>query len=402
MDSGGNLPAVRLLGVGVSPEEETGIRGADDPEGSGPQSSSRILGTISRRRLRRGLALFCSITIVSLAALFVLTRSEGILEAFQHYDTAWFGFTVFLMLLDVVLGSYRNHVFMKRLDPSVEFMTSVRANLANTFVGAITPSQGGGGPAQFYVYHRKGGSIGQAVFVAAFNYLSTIVVFICGAAVSYAVLSERLGSGFTGVVLISFIVFSVEFLLLVVAFSRPQLFISLMSRITGRTKAHFPRLGRMLGRLTDRISLEVETFSDSSRNFFSHNRMMIPLSLVLTLALYLNKYSIAYTILLGMCIRSDFMTVISIQAVLMCILYFSPSPGGSGIAEFSIAALMSVILPESRLVVFSLLQRSFLLYLPMILGAFVIFHEIRVFSRVSDESREGSTGHATSSKVDHP
>lgn len=388
MDPGGSHPSVERAGGGAS-SEGTGIQEGSASEGSGPPSFTRILGPVSANRLRRGLALFCIITVISLVVLFALTRSEGVVEAFRDYDTAWLGLTLLLLLVDVTLGSFRNHVFMKRLDPSVEFMTSVRANLANTFVGAITPSQGGGGPAQFYVYHRKGGSIGQAVFVAAFNYLSTIVVFISGAAVSYMVLSDRFGSGFTGVVLLCFLVFSVEFLLLALALSKPRLFIRLMTSITGWTYAHLPRLGRILGRLTERISLEVEAFSDSSRYFFSRNRMMIPLSLFLTLVLYFNKYVIAYTVLLGMGIRGDFMTVISIQAVLMCILYFSPSPGGSGIAEFSIAALMSLILPESMLGVFSLLQRSFLLYLPMVLGAFVIFHEIRVFASIAGQGGQG-------------
>ncbi|MBN2585909.1 MAG: flippase-like domain-containing protein [Candidatus Fermentibacteraceae bacterium] len=335
---------------------------------------------MNSRRIKKGLVFFCIITLVSLTVLFVLTRSQGLLVAFSNYDLRYLSVTFILLLVDVALGSYRNHVFMKKLDGSVDFMTSLRANLANTFVGAVTPSQGGGGPAQFYVYHRKGASIGQAVFVAAFNYLSTLIVFISGAVLALLLLSDRFQGRFDGLILLCFIVFSTEFALLTLALSRPSLFIRLLGGITTRLLRKSPGLGRRMARLTDRISMEIGAFRDSSRDFFSRNILMIPLSLFLTLVLYLNKYVIAYTVLLGMGIQSDFMTVIAIQAILMCIIYFSPSPGGSGIAEFSTAALMSTLIPESRLGIFSLLQRSFLLYLPMLMGAFVIFHELRVLA----------------------
>lgn len=340
-----------------------------------------LASRINGRKIRKGLFIFIFLTVVSLTILFIRTHSEGAIDAFRNYDTEFLFLTVILLIFDILLGAFRNHIFMKKLDPRVEFMTSLRANLANTFAGAITPSQGGGGPAQFYVYHRKGASIGKAIFVAAFNYLSTLIVFISGAVLALFLLTGTYGSSLTGIILLCFVIFFIEFVLLAFALARPELFAMVLGKFTDRFSDSFSRMGSRLRKITDRVTLEVDSFKDSSKLFFGSCKMMIPLSLALTLILYVNKYVIAYLVVRGLGISCDFMTVISIQAILMCIIYFSPSPGGSGIAEFSIAALMSAVVPESMLGVYSLLQRLFLLYVPVILGSIVIFYELRVSSR---------------------
>ena len=336
---------------------------------------------ISGRKIRKGLLIFIFLTIAALTILFIRTHSEGAIDAFRNYDTEFLFLTVVLLIFDILLGAFRNHIFMKKLDSRVEFMTSLRANLANTFAGAITPSQGGGGPAQFYVYHRKGASIGQAVFVAAFNYLSTLIVFISGTVLALFLLAGTYGNSYTGIILLCFAIFFMEFVLLAFALARPELFLLVLGKFTDWFSDRFSRMGRRLRKITDRVTLEVDSFKDSSKLFFGSCKMMIPLSLILTLILYLTKYVIAYLVVRGLGISCDFMTVISIQAILMCIIYFSPSPGGSGIAELSIAALMCTVVPESMLGVYSLLQRFFLLYVPVMLGSIVIFYELRVVSR---------------------
>lgn len=352
-----------------------------------PAGESSALNTeynamnISGRKMRKGLLIFIFLTIAALVILFIITHSKGAIEAFRNYDARFLFLTVVLLILDILLGAFRNHIFMKKLDPRVEFMTSLRANLANTFAGAITPSQGGGGPAQFYVYHRKGASIGQAVFVAAFNYLSTLIVFISGAVLALFLLTGTYGSSYTSIILLCFVIFFVEFVLLSFALARPELFVLVLGKFTDWFSSRFFRMGSKLRKITNRVTLEVDSFRDSSKLFFGSYKLMIPLSLILTLILYLNKYLIGYLVVRGLGISCDFMTVISIQAILMCIIYFSPSPGGSGIAELSIAALMSTVVPESMLGVYSLLQRFFLLYVPVIFGSIVIFYELRVVSR---------------------
>jgi uncharacterized membrane protein YbhN (UPF0104 family) len=58
-------------------------------------------------------------------------------------------------------------------------------------------------------------------------------------------------------------------------------------------------------------------------------------------------------------------------------IYFAPSPGGSGFAEVGISVLFGKIVPTALLPIFTLLQRSFLLFFPALIGAYVVINLLR-------------------------
>lgn len=58
-------------------------------------------------------------------------------------------------------------------------------------------------------------------------------------------------------------------------------------------------------------------------------------------------------------------------------IYFAPSPGGSGFAEVSISVLFGKIVPVALIPILTLLQRSFLLFFPALIGAWVIINLLR-------------------------
>jgi uncharacterized protein (TIRG00374 family) len=99
--------------------------------------------------------------------------------------------------------------------------------------------------------------------------------------------------------------------------------------------------------------------------------------------MYLTKFTLAYFLMRGVGVAGGYINMLAIQTLIMLILYFAPTPGGSGIAELSIAALMSTLMPGYLLPIFTLLYRFFLLYLPALLGVFVILAELRAQDRES-------------------
>lgn len=58
-------------------------------------------------------------------------------------------------------------------------------------------------------------------------------------------------------------------------------------------------------------------------------------------------------------------------------IYFAPSLGGSGFAEVSISVLFGKIVPVALIPILTLLQRSFLLFFPALIGAWVIINLLR-------------------------
>jgi hypothetical protein len=64
------------------------------------------------------------------------------------------------------------------------------------------------------------------------------------------------------------------------------------------------------------------------------------------------------------------------MAVLYLLLYFAPSPGGSGIAEISLVALFSPFISEDYSGSITLLHRSFLIFIPALIGAYIVLKQI--------------------------
>jgi hypothetical protein len=93
-----------------------------------------------------------------------------------------------------------------------------------------------------------------------------------------------------------------------------------------------------------------------------------------------------YVILLGLGIHTSLLQVISIQILIQFMIYFAPSPGGSGFAEASIAMLFGRIVPASILSVFTLLQRSFLLFFPALIGAYVVIKLLKTHTMETVET----------------
>ena len=78
----------------------------------------------------------------------------------------------------------------------------------------------------------------------------------------------------------------------------------------------------------------------------------------------------------GMSIDYNLTQVMGRMVLINLILYFSPTPGGSGIAEAGFVMLFSNLLPNGLAGVMAVLWRFTAEYLPFLLGAFV---SIRAF-----------------------
>ena len=81
--------------------------------------------------------------------------------------------------------------------------------------------------------------------------------------------------------------------------------------------------------------------------------------------------------LLGIGAFVPFWLFMSIQASIQFLLYFAPSQGGSGIAELSIAGLLSGYMANEFLPIFTLAHRTFLLFVPAMIGAFFAIRQLK-------------------------
>jgi uncharacterized protein (TIRG00374 family) len=342
----------------------------------------------------RGLAWFLALTVIGLAALVHFTAKADARQVVASMSAAFMVLAAASAAADLVIGAVRYQVFLRRIQPGSSFWLPVRADLANRFVGAVTPSQTGGGPAQVFVLWRGGIPVPDALSFLLINFISTLVFFLMAGGFTAWMFQDRFPDG--GIHLLvqyGFVAFAGCLGMMLVGLFRPDWVAGPMGRLARRLEGQGAPLPRAAHRCAAVIADSLERYRAACTRFIREDPLLPFLSFVLTVVLYLNKFTLGWLVMRGLGVDGDYVTTLAVQALLHFILYVAPSPGGSGIAEISTGALMAILMPGHLLAPFTLAYRFFLIYLPATVGALVLARELRppepVPSR-SPRAREGA------------
>ncbi|QES88588.1 lysylphosphatidylglycerol synthase transmembrane domain-containing protein [Rhizosphaericola mali] len=323
--------------------------------------------------LIKGVIWLALVTIASVAILFFYSHSFESIRALSSIKIKYLVICFVMLFIDLLLGSWRNHIFIRILKPGISHWVSFKANLANMFMGAITPFHSGAGPAQLYVYNRYGVKVLDGFIVSLINMGATLLFMPLSGLFAIWMMHNQLESGLVPILLkYGFLAFFIFLLVFLMAFWKPLWVGSVIVRMSIICSRIRPSKKERILHWGKKSYNNIIHYQQICKKLLGDHPYLLPISLLTTTILYLNKYSMQYIILLGLGVSVDLVQVICIEILIEFMIYFAPSPGGSGFAEVSIAVLFSKILPTSILPAFTLLQRSFLLFIPALVGAFVI------------------------------
>ncbi len=332
----------------------------------------------NKKLIIRGSLWFALITVITIAGIFFYNNTGDALKALSHISGKYILICLMMLFVDLRLGGWRNHIFIQKLAPGVSQWVSFRANVANMFMGAVTPAHGGAGPAQIYMYTSNGVNFIDAFAVSLINMGATLIFMPAAGFIAIMLMDTSYVSGIVPAMLqygfIFFLLFLVAFLL---AFWRPVWIAAAIKQIAKRLSKIFPKKKENLYNWAEKLGANIARYQQTCRVILKQNPWLFPLSISITTLLYFNKYCLQYVILLGLGIHTNLMQVISIQVLIQFMIYFAPSPGGSGFAEVGISVLFGKIVPKTAIPIFTLLQRSFLLFIPAMIGAYCVISLLR-------------------------
>jgi len=326
----------------------------------------------------KGALWFALITVITIAGIFFYTNTGNTLKALTHISYKYIAICFVMLFVDLMLGSWRNHIYVRKLAPGVSHWVSFRANVANMFMGAVTPAHGGAGPAQIFVYTSAGVTFIDSFAISLINMGATLIfmplagfvaIMLMDTSAFSSIIPAMLKYGFS-----FFLLFLMAFLL---AFWKPVWVGIIIRKIANGLSAIFPKRREGLSKWADNSFANISKYQQTCSVIIRQHPFLFPLSLVITTLLYLNKYCLQYVILLGLGVNASLVQVISIQVLIQFMIYFAPSPGGSGFAELAVSVLFGKIVPNALLPIFTLLQRSFLLFFPAMIGAYVVINLLR-------------------------
>ena len=347
----------------------------EDSHKSGPKMN--VQEVFNPQVIKKGIIVFVSISLAALIGIFLYTNTGETVEAWSKIKVSYLLIGLIFIFNDLYIGGLRNHIFIREFVPGISQWVSVKANLANIFMGAVTPSQSGGGPAQWYILYRNGVSIPDNISNSFFNWISTLIFFPLTGAMSIYILRDKVPSGFVmHLTNFGFSVFTSLLIVVLIGLFSPQLLGKVLKVIGLGIKALHNKSGDRVIKIGANVEEQMKDYRKRYVGLIKTKPQLMIFSFLLTILLYFNKYALAYIFVLAFGLEVDFWAIIAVMAVLYLLLYFAPSPGGSGIAEVSLVALITPFVSEDYSGSITLLHRSFLIFIPALIGAWVVLRQV--------------------------
>ncbi len=363
-----------MTDLNSSPTEQNGV------------AKNRFEG-FGRGKLIIGGILFLAITIGIFGYLFHSLEPGEDTPSFGKLRWIYLVLAIPFLPVETLLSTFRMWLICRVLQPELTFATCLKADLANSGIAVLTPSQTGGGPGQIYILNRGGSKVGTALTISLLTFVGTMIaLFGLGIYALFLRGGDRTGPLFVGAV----ITLTTIAALMVLSVTMPAFFRSLISgfsrflwRVRGRKYAlqdwwgprqnpTQPPADRM-GPWAIWLAEILYTYRDDLRRFLRQGKLVFAVTCFLSLGFFFSRFILAF-----LCVRflgiedSSLGEVVSIQMILVFLTYLAPTPGSAGIAELASLSIMSGIVPHGYAPYYNLLWRFTTVYLVATIGLLVV------------------------------
>jgi len=345
---------------------------------------------VTTRLLRRGLELFAGISALGFVGLLLYGNNLSLfLEAMLSLQWGWALLGVGLASLDWVGGGLRLWVITRHVYPKVTLQGSVVAGGLNTWGGFLTPTQTGGGPLMIYALKRYGVPLPEATISSLMTFVATVMFFAVAGPVALLLGAGRsleqhgiLGRAFTlyDLFRLSLGGFIAIGLVMIGLFAFPEMARRIGQRLVSWLERRSPRLASRVNEMREGVDRSHECLVAFFRG---KGWAALAAAVVLSSLAFGNRLAAGYVVLRALDIQAHFVDVLLLQTLITFLLYFAPTPGGSGLAEVLSAAVMSIYVPRVLTPSYILLWRVITCYLTVAFGSFVFWRWLK-----------GAEGHA--------
>jgi uncharacterized protein (TIRG00374 family) len=334
---------------------------------------------IQKEYLVKGTIVFIMMTLATFLTLFILNDLGTFLDLLYQINFSFLSIIFLLVAIDLILDTYRYHIIAKSLNPNIKFKLMFAANMADSFGSAVTPFQIGGGAAMIYILKRGGISLVHGLSVCITTFIISMLIILVSSTVSVFILQDHFSNHLLDNLLYyGLLSFLVVFILIFLSLIKPNLFLSKINSLISNRNNN-PR-SYLVGLF--KLGLRLITAGKEYNLIFTQLIKSHPVSLfisfIVTILYYLNRFLIAYFLVVALGGNISFIKIISLQSLVLLLSYFAPTPGGSGITELSINALMLKYLDGAQLFSFICFYRFLLFYFYVIIGSFVIFKDLHI------------------------
>jgi uncharacterized protein (TIRG00374 family) len=343
------------------------------------------ISIVSVRFLRRTLELFAAISALVFIGLLLYGNNLTIfLEAMVTLRWRWVLLGVALASLDWVGGGLRVWVLTRHVYPGITMRGAILAGGMTTWGSYLTPLHSGGGPAMIYTLKRCGVPLPEAMISSLMTFVATVVFFSVAGPTALALGAGRsleqhgiLGQAFTlyDLFRLSLGAFLGITLVMLALFAFPAVAHRLAQAVANWLERRGSAgLAARVNALRDGVDRSHECLVAFFRG---RGWAALAAGVVLSGLAFANRLAAGYVVLRMLGIQAHFVDVILLQTLITFLLYFAPTPGGSGLAEVLSAAVMPIYVPRPLTPSYTLLWRVIVCYLTVGTGSVVFWRWLK-------------------------
>lgn len=331
----------------------------------------------SWRRLTLFSLLFIAMTAAGLYIVYDQFADRNLAFDMRLLSPPLLGSILLLLAIYFTSDGLRLHYTLCALGHRLPFPVIFRLVFINLFFSNVTPMATGGGFAQMWYLQRQGVPLGRAtaattirtVLAVIFIFSLTPVFLFTLTALDGNSLISRIGPPLAVLILLYLGFF------MVLLFRTRWLIGPLTRLLRGLRKAHLIS-ERRHRRWQFKARREMLRFSDSFGVYLKGRPRYILLSILFTFIFLLSLFSFPALLIAGLGYDVDYLVTIGLLVVTTFVMYFSPTPGASGISEGVFGSFFSDILTGNHLVLVTVSWRFLTIYLGMLVGLVVLQKEL--------------------------
>lgn len=327
--------------------------------------------------LKNVLIYFSIFVLISAAALFIIYEffAEGTnLQQIFDFPLEILVSLIVLLFFYFLFDGLRLFAVLKTLEADISFFEIYKLVFINLFISNITPLASGGGVAQVYFLQNKGVPLGKSSAATLIRTLLATTMLFIGAPLVLLTNENMMAlvpgnsvvyyfGAFLGLYLLFFyiLIFKSRFLKKTIY----RILYSLKSKkILSRS-----RYKKVLKYLFDNLEL----FTRDLIFFIYGRKIYVFLSFIFTVIFLVSEFSFSYLLLNGMGYDASFGYVITLQIVVVFLMYFAPTPGASGVAEGGYSLLFTQFVARKDIFPLLFYWRFFTKYVGILIGVIIFF-----------------------------
>ncbi|SJZ59112.1 lysylphosphatidylglycerol synthase transmembrane domain-containing protein [Selenihalanaerobacter shriftii] len=332
-------------------------------------------------RIKKGLIFFY---IVSLLVSGIIIYYTANIETWKRLVDLKLRYILLTLILTIVMWIFdymRIRELAKGIGEEVSLPLGLKIVWTNLFLAAVTPFQTGGGPMQVFLMYKNKIPISRGIVITSMKFIIALLFFAVVSPTIILLYPDLLPQGnFKYVFSYIIFFFTLTGVLYIFTILFPKRIKSLLYIIVN----FLNRFKFIKVEYTDKLLKfglkNINEFNTSFKVYLTKGRKNLYLSILYTFMFLLIQFSIPIWLIRAFGFEISAFNIILNQIILTTLMYFTPTPGGSGIAEGGFMLLFLKYVPKHSIGLVILLWRFFVIYLGVILGLYIF---IKVLGEVT-------------------